>query len=403
MTGETDDEPNPLFDTPAAREENEIWRNKELVNTGHVPDEERIVGRDEQIQNVANVVAPLVAGKPASSAMIFGKTGTGKSLVSKHVMSELADEANRRGTNVGTVYVNCSQTNGVSRVVRNIGDRIKPEDSGVKFPIRGISTDEYYERLWEVLDTHYNGAVITIDEVDQLKDDSPLMILSRARENGSIDIPISIIAISNKIDYRDEMNQRTKSSFGHKEFVFDPYDANQLREILRYREDAFQEGILDDGVIPRVSAVAAKEHGDARKGVELLYHLGEYAVENGLSRVTEEVIDEVREIAEADRLRELVNGLPPHSKVVVLALATLDKNNTDENWFRTTQIIDCYNRICEQEGTDPLSSGRVRQLLQELSFLKVTESKTNYTGHGSGTFNEHQILYEPDVVKRIQQ
>lgn len=401
MEGSGGGEPSdPLFDAPVIERRNEIFRNRDLVDTDHVPDADRIIGRDEQIEQVAHEIGALVVGEPASSVLIFGKTGTGKSLVAKHVMERLESEADRRGVAVGTVYVNCSQTDGPSRVARNIGRRIKPPESGVKFPTRGISTDEYYERLWDVLDTHYDGAVITLDEVDRLRDDSPLMILSRARENGSVDIPISIVAISNKIDYRNQMNERTKSSFGHREYVFDPYDANQLREILRNRADAFHEGVLSDGVIPRVAALAAKEHGDARKGIELLFSLGKYAIRNGLETITEDHVPEVREIAEAERLRDLITGLPTHTQHVIGGLAWLTNNNPDEEWFRTSQVLDAYKKLCDQHGIDPVTHERVRQILDELSFLEITESRHQHRG-SKGQFNQHRLNRSPEIIKRI--
>jgi len=46
------------------------------------------------------------------------------------------------------------------------------------------------------------------------------------------------------------VNERVKSSFQHKELFFKPYDANQLREIMFNREDAFQDGVLSEDVIP---------------------------------------------------------------------------------------------------------------------------------------------------------
>jgi cell division control protein 6 len=391
---------DPLFDAPVVEHRNEIFKNRDLVDTDHVPDADRIIGRDEQIEQVAHEIGALVVGEPASSVLIFGKTGTGKSLVAKHVMGRVEAEADRRGVSVGTAYINCSQTDGPARVPRNIGRRINPPESGVKFPSRGISTDEYYERLWSILNQHYDGVAITLDEVDRLRDDSPLMILSRARENGSIDIPISIVAISNKIDYRNQMNERTKSSFGHREYVFDPYDANQLREILRNRSDAFHEGVIEEGVIPRVAALAAKEHGDARKGIELLFSLGKYAIRNGYDTISEEDVPKVREMAEAERLRDLITGLPAHSQHVIGALAALTISNSDEGWFRTSQVLDAYKKLCNEHAVDPVTHERVRQLLEELSFLEITESRNQHQG-SKGQFNEHTLNKPPEIIKQI--
>jgi len=68
----------------------------------HLPTEDRIVGRDEQIETVANEIAPLVSGNPPNSIMIYGKTGSGKSLVAKHVATRSETEAARRGNSMTT-------------------------------------------------------------------------------------------------------------------------------------------------------------------------------------------------------------------------------------------------------------------------------------------------------------
>jgi len=58
--------------------------------------------------------------------------------------------------------------------------------------------------------------IIILDEIDLMNDDSVLMKLSRAEEAGKIDCSVGVIAISNKIQYVDNVNERVKSSFQHK-------------------------------------------------------------------------------------------------------------------------------------------------------------------------------------------
>jgi len=148
----------------------------------------------------------------------------------------------------------------------------------VKIPDKGLSTSTYYKRLWRVLDTQFEVVLIILDEVDKLDDDDILMQLSRAGEAGKLEsCKIGVIGISNKIKYKDRMDERVKSSLCEREFVFPPYDANQLRDIMQARSDAFKDGVLDSSVIPRAAALAAREHGDARKAIDILRYAGEIA------------------------------------------------------------------------------------------------------------------------------
>lgn len=399
--GPPDSKPDPLFESADTDGDSPIFERRELVTIDHLPTEDRIVGRDEQIEMVANEVAPVVSGNPPNSVMIYGKTGCGKSLVAKHVMKRSEDEAARRDNRLATAYVNCSQAKGNADALQQIGSRINQPESGVTFPERGLSPNQYFNRIWTTLDECYDSALLILDEIDRMKDDELLMILSRARETGSVDTPIGVIGISNKISYREEMSERTKSSFGHNYRVFDPYDATQLQAILENRADAFNDGVLEDAVIPRAAALGAREHGDARKAMRLLRYAGDYAKNRGLDMVREDHLAEVRSTAEAERLQDLISGLPDHTRHVLSGLAAISGENPDEDWFRTTQIIDAYERVCDQEGSSPLSKDRVRQLLNELAFLEVTENRSNHGGRGSGSYNEHRLMWDVDSVTRM--
>lgn len=396
------EEPDELFEAVDDSGGDDIFANRELLNIDHVPDENRIVGRDKHITELANEVGPAVTGSPPNSVILYGKTGSGKSLVANHVMERARNEANRRGYRMATASVDCAQSKGEADTIQTIAESINTPSSGVKVPTRGISTNEYYNRLWEILDTEYDAALITLDEVDRLGDDNVLMLLSRAREAGKLDVPIGIISISNKVNFREQMTERVKSSLGHNEFIFDPYGGEQLREILENRKDAFQDGVLNSGVIPRTAALAAQRHGDARKAIRLLRHAGDYAKNNNLDQVAEEHLELAQEQAEVERLKELIAGLPPHSKYVLYALANLTNDSDSDNvWFRTTVIYDIYTKVCEAQATDTLTTDTIRGLLSELAFLEVTESNQEHGGMGKGTYKEHRLLWDPSVVFKM--
>ena len=252
------------------------------------------------------------------------------------------------------------------------------------------------------MDDQHDVALIILDEIDKLENDSILMQLSRAGEAGKIEsCKIGVIGISNKIRYKDRMDERVKSSLCEREFVFPPYDAEQLNDIMRARQDAFRESILEDGVISRTAALAAREHGDARKAIDILRYAGEIAQSEGAEEVREEFVDRARERAETDRFRELIRGSTPHSRYVLQALTVLSLDNPDEEGFRTTAIYDLYEQICRQNGSEALSLRRVRDLLKEHAFLDVTEQARHSGGSAEGSFTKHQLLEDPDVVQSV--
>ncbi|MFB6164767.1 MAG: orc1/cdc6 family replication initiation protein [Haloarculaceae archaeon] len=381
-----------------------IFANKELLEINHLPDEGRIVGRDEEISQLANAVNPAIFGQSPSNILIYGKTGTGKSLCAKYVSQRLITTADEEGVTAGFSYVDCAQDSTETQAVQTIASSLNDREvTDVKIPDRGISTATYYKRLWKILDSRLDVALIILDEIDKLDGDDILMQLSRAGEAGKIeDCKIGVIGISNKIKYKDRMDERVKSSLCEREFVFPPYDATQLRAIMDARSDAFRDGVLAESVIPRAAALAAKEHGDARKAIDILRYAGEIAQSNDLDTVREEFVVQARERAETDRFRELIRGSTPHSRYVLQALTVLSLKDAEQDAaFRTTRVFEVYKQICRQEGADPLSLRRVRDLLKEHAFLDILEQSRYSGGSAEGSYTEHQLLEDPDVVKKV--
>lgn len=384
--------------------EDPIFVQKELLEINHLPDEGRIVGRDDEINDLANAVNPAIFGQSPSNVLIYGKTGTGKSLCAKHVSRRLVDTAHEEGVNANFAYVDCAQDSTETQAVQTIASHLNDESAtGIKIPDKGIATSTYYKRLWNILDQRYDVVLVILDEIDKLENDSILMQLSRAGEAGKIEqCKIGVIGISNKIKYKEEqLNERVKSSLCEREFVFPPYNGTQLNKIMEARDDAFHDGVLEDGVIPKAAALAAREHGDARQAIDILRYAGEIAQSRGASSVTEEFVIDARERAETDRFRELIRGATPHSRYALQALTILSLNEDDQDVYRTTNIYDVYEEVCRQEGSDPLSLRRVRDLLKEHAFLDITEQSRHSGGSAEGSYTNHRLLEDPDIVREV--
>jgi cell division control protein 6 len=385
--------------------DNPIFARKELLDIDHIPDEDRIIGRNEEIDRIASSIHPAVDGDSPRNTLIYGKTGTGKSLVAKHVTQSAQQFAETNGTAMGTVYVDCTQTSTETRVVITIARDLNDEDAiDVSIPVTGLSTDEYYHRLWELLDALYDVAVIILDEIDKLQDNEILMQLSRVGEAGKVDsCSVGIIAISNKISFKETLDERVLSSLQDREFVFPPYDADQLHEIMLHREDAFKDGVLTDDAIPLTAAYAAQEHGDARKALDILRNAGEIARDQQMEQVTEEHVKKARKRANIDRFSQLLEGQPMQTKATVYALTVLtEQSNEDVDEFSTRRIYDVYQRLAEELDMDCLSQRRMSDRLNEQVFLDIL-GRTERVGRGRGKGVTHQyyLLEDPDVIKPV--
>lgn len=399
-----DEDRDPLF-----RYDKPIFANEDLLRISHLPSPDRIVGRDEHMQKVAEALNPAIFGQEPTHLLIFGKTGTGKSLISRSVAHRVTTEAARENVTVETAFIDCGEQNTETAVVKTIARKLNDANAtGITVPQRGLGTADYYERLWKIMDLQTDVSLIILDEIDMLDDDEVLRKLSRAGENRRItDSTLGIIGISNKIDFPDELNERVKSSFAHDELVFKPYDANQLVDILETRayptadrDGAFHEDVLTDDVIPLTAALAAQEHGDARKAIDILRNAGRIAIKEEADQVTEAHVRAAKEKTEVDRLAELIEGAPTQAKAILLALTLLTESNHQDQ-FATNTIYEQYQSIADELDLDELSERRVQEILQEQDFLNVIESETKGRGRGRGVVGKHRLLEDSSVVKKV--
>ena len=119
------------------------------------------------------------------------------------------------------------------------------------------------------------------------------------------------------------------------ELVFDPYEASQLREILERRTDAFADSVLKGDVIPKVAALVAREHDDARKVVDTPYEAGRLAEKQGVE------IPSITSTTPPASGGQPVRETAPRDAYVEYTLhplALLTANNPDQEAFRTHRV-----------------------------------------------------------------
>jgi len=213
-----------------------------------------------------------------------------------------------------------------------------------------------------------------LDEIDKLVEksgDDTLYNLSRMNSDLE-NARVSIIGISNDVQFTELLDPRVRSSLGEEDIVFPPYNANQLRDILEQRaEIAFEDDVLTNDVIPLCAAFAAKEHGDARRALDLLRAAGEVAERAKADRVTEDHVREAQDRIELNRIVEVVRTLPAQSKLVLYSIIVLGRGADKMN---TGEVYNTYKRVCAEINMDPVTQRRVTDLISELDMLGVVNS-----------------------------
>jgi cell division control protein 6 len=180
---------------------------------------------------------------------------------------------------------------------------------------------------------------------------------------------ISIIGISNDLIFADNLDPRIKSSLSEEEVIFPPYNAIQIQSILKERSSiAFKEGVLQQGVIEKCAAYAAREHGDARRALELLRVAAEIAERNNEEKVNISHIDGAEDKIERDRVQDIVMTQPKQHQA---ALYSIIKTNESNKKIFTGEAYEFYKPLCARIGLRPLTQRRVSDIVAEFDMLGI--------------------------------
>ncbi|HZD43675.1 MAG TPA: ORC1-type DNA replication protein [Methanomicrobiales archaeon] len=376
-----------------------IFKNREVLRHSYRPN--ILPHRQPQIGSVASILAPALKGETPSNILIYGKTGTGKTAVVRYVGAELEKASGEMGTICRVVHLNCEVIDTQYRVLAQIAKCVEECDTGpsdrtrVTIPMTGWPTDQVYAELKNELETSLGVLVIILDEIDKLvqkSGDETLYNLTRINSDLK-NARVSIIGISNDLRFTDFLDPRVLSSLSEEEIVFPPYDAHQLRDILQQRaEMAFEEGVLEEGVIPLCAALAATEHGDARRALDLLRVSGELSDRENSDKVSIKHVKMAQEKIETDSMIECVSTLPTQSKAVLYAMVLLDQMG--EKIFTSGQVVQVYREITKILDLDTLTHRRITDLVSELNMLGVINTRVVSKGRYGRT---KEMWFEPNT------
>lgn len=293
---------------------------------------------------------------------MYGKTGTGKTASIKYVLARLAEKCKSLGTSFIGSYVNCRVAGTEYRTLSQICN-----SHGIMVPFTGLATSEVFQRLISSIRAQRSCSIVVLDEIDALvKGFGDRLLYELSRINELIgQSRLTIVGISNDLGFKEYLGPRVLSSLSEEEVIFKPYSSPELRDILAERAaEAFVEGVVPSSTIELSAALAAAEHGDARRALDLLRVAGEIAEREMHKMVDEECVRMAWKKIEEDRLYEVVKTLPLHSRLVLLgaikAISCKGHNITSGECYTW------YSSLCQSIGIEPLTHRRVSTLMNEL-------------------------------------
>ncbi|MBT3405830.1 ORC1-type DNA replication protein [Candidatus Woesearchaeota archaeon] len=375
-----------------------LFLDKEVLQANYTPD--NIPHRDDQITQIAKILAPALRLNKPSNLFVYGKTGTGKTLSVRHTTNHILEVSKKNKIPVKVFYINCKLKRVADTEYRLIAQLAR--EFGKAVPPTGLPTDEVYKIFYNAIDHNKQVVLLILDEIDQLvKKAGDEILYNLTRINSELkNAQISVVGISNDLVFTDNLDPRVKSSLSEEELVFPPYNALQIQDILNQRAKvAFRDGILRSGVIEKCAAYAAKEHGDARRALELLRIAGELAERSNELHVEIEHLDLAEEKIERDRMVDIVSTQPKQFQAVLYSIYAISE--TRKGNISTGEVYDVYKSICNRTALRPLTQRRLSDILAELDMLGIINAKVISKGR-YGRTKEISLATQPSIEPKIR-
>ncbi len=389
-------DPKSIFDEFLTNKR--VFKNKEVLSSAFVPD--AITHRNGEIEFLSKIMAPSLLFERISNVLVYGFSGTGKSLVTKYVGKRLASSAEEKNVNVLPIYMNCRLENNNTeyRLIANLCGIFN-----INVPESGLSVNSLYKRLVKIIDAENKYLILILDEIEKLiQHAGDGVIYSLLRLNESLKhAKISVIGISNNIDLKSTLDQRVRSSLNPVELIFKPYNADEIYDILEVRsKEAFYDNVITEGVLRKCAAFVAQEHGDIRKALDLLKVAGETAQQRGLSTISEENLDTAADSLEQNITEGMIKSMTKQSKCVLLSIISVARTKRMGKVY-SGEVYDAYLKLSDKFALKKLTFRRVSDLIADMDYNSLVMSRIK--SHGRyGRTRELNIAFSPSIINKAE-
>ncbi|MDX1604051.1 MAG: AAA family ATPase [Salinimicrobium sediminis] len=377
----------------AAEAGKSLIKNREILHFTYIP--EIILHRDSEQEKVTQSLIPILKQSRPSNLLVYGKPGTGKTLVVRKVLSKIQKRVEKSQFPIKLVYTNSKVETTLYGLLVSFGRQLGLEEKDL--PSTGLAISAVFKRLLDRINQEKQNVIFVIDEIDYLahlvsKTGKDILYqLTRANErldSGSL----TLLGISNDLTFKERLDPRVISSLGEEEIVFTNYSVEQIRKILENRiENAFIQNSVDESALNLCAAMAGREHGDARRAIDLLRVAGEMAEREQSEKVSENHIRAASLKIEENKEITALQSYPLHEKLLIIAVMKTSGSSTGE-------IYTSYKNLCKAVGQKELTTRRVTQMLSEIELSGIITGRIVHQGI-HGRTKKFKLAISPNMIK----